>query len=264
VFVRFRSLATFFAVVVLAGCGGASSPPSGAAGTGYVRFLNGSPDQPAVDFDLPAGTRYVPDLNYKSLTAYRAISANTYTVAPTKVNSINALTYTVDGVPYSTGNNAFTVAANHRYSVVLGGSVTNEDLTLCIFDEGLFSTASTAAAVQFNNCSPTNSSATGTITAGYYPINSPTAASAVSLATLADTTTSGVLALPASVASNGIGFYAVTPVAAGDTITPAEIDGSDTGNTLPYSTDQNASIFILDGPIGGNAISLVGAFDPDH
>ena len=258
---RFRLLATLFAVVALAGCGGSSAPNGSGGGNAYVRFLNGSPDQPAIDFDLPAGTRYIPDLNYKALTAYQSIAAGTYSIGATAVGSPNALTFTSGGVVYPAENNSFVVEANHRYSVVLGGSKTNADLTLCIFDEQLFTTASTSAAVQFNNCSPTNSSVTGTITAGYYPIGSPTAASAVGVATLSESTGSGVVALPAS-AANGIGFYAVTPV--GDTITPVQMDPNDTTNALPFVSDQNASIFILDGAIGLSTLTLVGTFDTNN
>jgi len=222
--------------------------------------LNGSPDQTAIDFDLPAGTRYIPDLNYKALTAYQTIAAGTYSIGATSVGSPNALTYTSGGVQYTTVNNTFVVQANHRYSVVLGGSRTNLNLTLCTFDETLFTTASTSAAVQFNNCSPTNSSVVGTIAVGYYPYTNGTAGTPVLLGNLSDTTASPIYTLPAS-AANGIGFYGAAPGTG--SILPVNIDPNDTTNALPFVSDQNASMFVLDGPIGGSTLTLLGAFDPN-
>jgi hypothetical protein len=259
--VRFRLLATLLTVVALAGCGGASAPNGASGGSAYVRFLNGSPDQTAIDFDLPAGTRYIPDLNFKALTTYQSIAAGTYSVGATPVGSPNALTYTVDGTQYTTVNNTFVVTANHRYSVVLGGSRTNLNLTLCIFDESLFTTASTAAAVQFNNCSPTNSSVVGTIAVGYYPYTNSTVGTPVLITSLSDTTTSGITALPAS-AANGIGFYAASPTSG--SLLPVQLDANDTTNALPFVSDNNVSIFVLDGPIGGSTLTMVGAIDPNN
>lgn len=258
---RFRLLATLFAVVAFAGCGGASAPNGSSGGSAYVRFLNGSPDQTAIDFDLPAGTRYVPDLNFKALTAYQTIATGTYSVGATAVGSPNALTVTVDGQVYPAENNDFVVQANHRYSVVLGGSRTNSNLTLCIFDESLFTTASTAAAVQFNNCSPTNSSVVGTIAVGYYPYTNSTAGTPVLITSLSDETSSGITALPAS-AANGVGFYAASPTSG--SLLPVQLDPNDTTNALPFVSDNNVSVFVLDGPIGGSTLTMVGAIDPDN
>jgi len=259
--VRFRFLATFFAVVALAGCGGSSAPTGSASGSAYVRFLNGSPDQPAIDFDLPAGTRYIPDLNYKALTAYQTIAVGTYSVGATAVGSPNALTFTSGGVVYPAENNSFVVQANHRYTVVLGGSKTNLNLGVCIFDEQLFTTASTRAAVQFNNCSPTNSSTVGTIAVGYFPYTNSTAGSPVLITNLSYQSGSGISLLPTS-AANGIGLYAVAPGTG--TILPVNLDANDTTNALPFVSDQNASIFVLDGPIGGSTLTMIGAFDPNN
>jgi hypothetical protein len=222
--------------------------------------LNGSPDQTAVDFDLPAGTRYIPDLNYKALTSYQTIAAGTYSVGATPVGSTNAFTYTVGGVQYSTVNNSFVVEANHRYTVVVGGSLYNSNLTLCVFTEQLFTTASTGAAVQFNNCSPTYSSTTGTIAVGYYP-SSTTPSTPVALSQLSLDANSGIFALPAS-AANGIGFYANSPANA--KLLPSQLDPNDTTNALPFVSDQNVNVYVLDGAIGTSNILLVGALDPDN
>jgi hypothetical protein len=260
--VRFRLLATLFAVAALAGCGGSSAPAGSVTGSAYIRFLNGSPDQTAVDFDLPAGTRYSPDLNYGVLTAYQTINAGTYSVGATPVGSTNAITYTIDGVVSTAVDNSLVVAANHRYTVVLGGSKTNSNLQLCIFDEPLYKTGSTSAAVQFNNCSPTfSSSTTGTIAVGYYSYANSVVGTPVLLTSIALAVNSGSYPLPAS-AANGIGFYANGPTIG--SILPKNIDANDTTNALPFVSDQNASIFVLDGPIGGTTLKLVGAFDPDN
>jgi len=261
VIVRFRLFVAFFVVVALAACGGAAAPNGSATGNGYVRFLNGSPDQTAVDFDLPAGTRYIPDLNYKALTSYQTIAAGTYSVGATPVGSTNAFTYTTGGAQYTAVNNNFVVEANHRYTIVLGGSLYNSNLLLCTFNEQTFETASTAAAVQFNNCSPTNSSTTGTLTVGYYAPSPAPAASPVALQQMSVDTNSGIFNLPKS-ATNGIGFYAASPT--NGTLLPVQLDPNDTTNALPFVSDQNVSAFILDGPIGTSNVLMIGALDPDN
>ncbi len=260
---RFRLLATLFAVVVFAaGCGGSSTPSGSVTGNGYIRFLNGSPDQTAMDIDLPAGTRYKGDLVTGVLTPYQTIPAGTYSIGATPVGSTNAFTYTYDGVQYSTTNNSFVISPGRRYTVVLGGSHYSNNLTLCTFTEPAFTTAATSAAVQFNNCAPTYSGTTGTITVGYEPT---TAASPVPvpLTEIALESNSGALALPATVASKGILFYASSPVVS--SLFPSALDSSDTGNVLPFNgADQNVSIFVLDGAVGTSDLSLVGALDPDN
>ena len=75
--------------------------------------------------------------------------------------------------------------------------------------------------------------------------------------------------LPSSVASSGIQFCAT---GAGKTISllPSQVDGGNTGNVMPYSGatavngDQNLSIYLIDGPLGGGTPVLVGVFDPDN
>ncbi len=254
---RFRLLA-LFAVVAVAGCGGASAPTGSATGTAYIRFLNGSPDQTGVDFDLPAGTRYIPDLQFKALTAYQTIAAGTYSVGATAPGSTTALVNSTTGYPAST--NSFVVEANTRNTVVLGGSQYNGDLQICTFDEPLFATASTQAEVQFNNCAPTYSGTIGTIAIGYYLTSNSTPVALLSTG-LSDGANSGKLALPAT-AANGVGFYASSPAIG--SLLPSQLDANDTTNALPFVNDQNVSVFILDGPIGTSNLTLVGAIDPNN
>jgi hypothetical protein len=114
--------------------------------------------------------------------------------------------------------------------------------------------------VQFNNCSPTYSSTTGTIAVGYYP-SSTTPSTPVALSQLSLQSNSGIYPLPAS-AANGIGFYANSPANA--RLLPSQLDPNDTTNALPFVSDNNVSIFVLDGAIGTSNLQLVGAIDPDN
>jgi len=250
--VRFRLLACLAFAGVLAGCGGASAPGS-SSGTGYVRFLHGSPDQTAIDFDLPANTVYVSDLQFKALTAYQPIPVGTYSVGATPHGSTTAINN-------ASTNNDFVVGAGQRYTVILGGTRANSNQQLCIINETLFATASGSASAQFSNCSPTNYGTVGSVTIGYYPYTNGTAGTPVALGTLSLGVPSGVLALPAS-AANGVGFYAASPTTG--SLLPVALDPNDTTNALPFVSDQNVSIFILDGPVGGSTLTMVGAIDPN-
>jgi hypothetical protein len=251
--VRIRLLASLLTACALAGCGGSAATSTGVTGNAEVRFLHGSPDQPAIDWDLPAGTAVVSGQQFKTITAYQSIAAGTYSVGATPHGSTTL-------IQPPTGNNNLSLQANHRYTIVLGGSAADLDQQLCIFDEPLFTTATGTAAVQFNNCTPTNSGLVGTETVGYYPPGTP--ASSVALGNgISFAQNSGIFTLPSSAAS-GVGFYTGSPTEG--SLLPVQLDSTNTTNALPFVNDQNVSVFILDGPIGGSTLTLVGALDPNN
>lgn len=247
---RYSPLYACALLVALAGCGGGI----GAANninptTAEIRFVNGAPDQGALDLDV-SGTAIAAGIPVHALSAYTPIAAGTYTLAAAPTGTTAALPgATTTGVSFTAGLN---------YTVVVGGS-NSTDRLLCVFPEPLFATATNAAVVNFHNCSPGSPSpmavGTFTISTGVLqqigpPIN-------IKL-------TSGAQAVQASAATTGTGIYAINPSVA--QLLPSSLDTNDVNNFLPFTgaggeEDLNLSAYIVDGTTTPGTTAIVGSFD---
>jgi hypothetical protein len=176
----------------------------------------------------------------------------------------------------SVPQSSITITPNGRTTVVLTGSVAHNNLRLVTFSEHLFQTVAGAASVAFHHASqqfvktkftvgdqaagPNDSTS---CTPGFAVIP-PAIIFGVSPPTFQE-------GLPQNVASTGIQFCvqaagALTPFL---TIRPFDVDASNTNNVMPFTagtsvnSDQNLSIYVIDGPIGSGQPRLIGVFDPD-
>jgi hypothetical protein len=244
---------------------------------GTVRFINGSPDVGSVD--VAVGTPNVPNfraLPYAGSAQNAATNSNPGISQYTQFNSstqnifvYNAGTAQRISVPQSSIN----IVSRGRVTVVLTGSVAKGNLRLVSFTEHLFTTILGSASVAFHHASQQfvtthftvgNQPApagTGTVCASGFAVIPPALAFGVSPPTFQE-------GLP-SYAQSGIGFCAQSGATI-LTLLPSNLNAGNSGNVMPFTgagavnSDQNLSIYLIDGPSGSNQPALVGVFDPNN
>jgi hypothetical protein len=266
------------AIASLTGCnGGSSSVNPFAPSRGTVRFIDGSPDAGTVDVAIGkanqpnfTGLVYAGTGFNSSTNSNAGISSYTPFNAPTQSIFIyQSGTSTQISVPQS----SITITPNGRTTIVLTGSVAKKNLRLVQFNEVLYSTVAGAASVSFHHASVAN--ATTKYTVGIYPFVSSAGSCTTGFAQIPPqiifATKPTVQIGIAQYASTGIGFCAYSSAAAsGVTITPSQVDVSNTANVMPFSGtgsingDQNLSTYLIDGPSSAGHPVLVGVFDPDN
>jgi hypothetical protein len=247
---RFSAFFACAAAAAFAGCGALNTPGIN-ANTAEIRFVNGSPDQGALDLDI-SGAAVAADIPYRELSAYTPIAPGTYTIAAAPTGTTTALA--------GATSTSVVLSQNRNYTVVVGGSTSGTRL-LCVFTEPIFATATGSAVVSFHDCSPGSGAA---IAVGTFAI-----ASGVTTqigATLGINQSTGAQPVPASAANTGTGIYAISPTTA--QLLPATVDVNDTQNFLPFTgsageTDLNLSAYVVDGTGGGATTTIVGSFDPN-
>jgi hypothetical protein len=273
-----KALAAALGVVAalsLAACnGGGSSVNPFAPSRGTVRFINASPDAGTIDVavgtanspnftGLPyAGTAQNPTTNSNAgISAYTPFNAPTQALFIYKSGTTTQIT-----VPQTT----VTITPNGRTTLVLTGSAAKGTLRVATFNEHLFKTIATAGSVAFHHAS--QAFATTKFTVGAQAATSSTTACSTGFAVIPPQITFGVSptfqeGVPP--APTGVAFC----VQSGSsllTLLPSQVDASNTGNVMPFTgtgsvnSDQNLSIYAIDGPIGSGKPVLVGVFDPDN
>jgi len=256
---RFRpSLAVIFALGLLAlnSCGGyGQNSTTTPVTTGTIRFINGAPTVPNMDFTVSNGAGAIIGLAYQTFSTTLVVIAGPYNIAA----SITGTT-----TPFSSLN-TFTVNAGAHYTVVATGTLANPKFI--VFTEPIFSTAATAAAVNFHDASA--ASGTAAIPVGTYvnvagvptptqlgtmTLGNQTGPLSIALTVLVDPTT--------GVASAPVGFYAFAPTV--DQFLPSGADSTDTTEIVPFGGDHNMQVYLIDNPAGSPTPgTLVGIFDFD-
>ncbi len=253
---------------VTAGCSG-----SGAASLGgvlgfpgaTVRFLNGSPDAGSVDIAVGEPSNLIAsNFPYGTATAY--VGYNGKAMADIYVYQHGTRTL-IGGRNQADGNFAtafVTFGAFSRNTIVLAGYVGPGSVTAIKFEEHLFHTQSGRGSVAFHDASI--GLGTTAVDCGYYPTSNPAARVAIGQ-TFYGQYPLFMEPLPNPPTSTGIGFYVFNGQ---QTITPSQVDPSDSGNIMPVAgaaqnSDQNLSIFIID----CNTCLLLnyqlfGVFDPEN
>ncbi|MBV9102171.1 MAG: DUF4397 domain-containing protein [Candidatus Eremiobacteraeota bacterium] len=269
-------------IVSLSACnggGGGINPFTPSRGT--LRFINGSPDAGPVDVAIGgpnstspnwtgvpyAGGAQAAGVPNPGITSYIQFNAPTQSIF-----IYNNATHGQISVPQT----SITITPNGRTTVVLTGSVTNKTARLVTFNEHLFQTVANSASVSFHHASVqfiTTKFNVGDQKAG--PNDSTSCASGFAIIPppiLFGPPIAFQEGLPQSVASTGIQFCAQSQA---DptlilTLRPFDVDASNTGNVMPFTggtsvnSDQNLSIYLIDGPASTGKPVLVGVFDPNH
>jgi hypothetical protein len=257
---RFRpSLAVIFALGLLAlnSCGAynVNQVTATPVTTGTIRFINGSPTIPAIDFTVSGGAGQIAALAYATISTNLVVLAGPYTITANVSGTTTALA----------SQTAFTINAGAHYTVVASGTVASPKFT--IFTEPNFTTPGAAAIVNYHDASAAAGAAAipvGTFTSvngtlvptqlGTVSLGAQTGALAIALTTLVDPTT--------GVASASVGFYAFAP--ATTQFLPSGADPTDTTQIVPFGGDHNIQLYLIDGPTGAATPSIfVGIFDFD-
>jgi hypothetical protein len=246
---RYLPLFACALAAALAGCGGGLGTTNVNPTTANVRFVNGSPDQPALAL-VASGTAITATIPFGELSAYTPIASGTYTLSAAATGTTALPGTTTTGVSFTAGLN---------YTIVVGGSMSSDRL-LCVFPEPLYATATNAAIVKFHDCSPGSISpmAVGTFTSAN-PAVETQLGPPIELKL-----TSGAQSVQVSSATTGTGIYAISPSVA--QLLPSSLDTNDVNNFLPFTgsageEDLNLSAYIVDGTTAPNTTRIIGIFD---
>lgn len=246
-----------------------SNPPNPTpTGQARVRLVDGSPDAGQVAFAIDSQT--VATATYAGIGPYNPVNAGSHTITVI-VNGTTAISQSV------------TFASGGKYSLVLAGELkptytpgtgipntpTQGTLNLQVFGDPLYGTAGNAATVAFHHAAPALTVSTQPVQVGY--VIPPTSTTGNAFTTLNFGQVTTAIGLPSSALNQSIGFYALNP-GSGITITPKFVDTANTQNALPFNTDINLTIYIVDAgsststpstgvPTGSAA--LLGVFDPN-
>jgi hypothetical protein len=154
-----------------------------------------------------------------------------------------------------------------------GSGITNVPATgtlqVVTFGDPVYATSGTAATVTFRHAAPNYTQSTQPIQVGY--VTPPSSTNGTSFTTLSFGGVTSAISLPSSTLNQPLGFYGLNP-GSGTTLTPSQLDPSDTGNTLPFNNDINLTMYLVDGGgatsqpssnAGTSTVNLIGIFDPN-
>jgi hypothetical protein len=235
---------------VLAGCGGGLGTTNVNPTTANVRFVNGSPDQPALAL-VASGTAITATIPFGELSAYTPIASGTYTLSAAATGTTALPGTTTTGVSFTAGLN---------YTIVAGGSMSSDRL-LCVFPEPLYATATNAAVVNFHDCSP---GSTSPIAVGTFTIANPAVESQLGPPIMFKLTSGAQSVQQPAGGTTGTGIYANSPSVA--QLLPSSLDTNDVNNFLPFTgaggeEDLNLSAYIVDGTTAAGTTRIIGVFD---
>jgi hypothetical protein len=253
---RFRPSFAFlfiFGLLALNSCGGYGLQSTTVAPTtATIRFINGAPTVPALDFAVSQGAGSITGLAYQSISIELVVGAGTY-----DLTSVLSGTST----PFVT-QKAFSAVAGQHYVFVATGTAAHPSFVP--FTEPIFTTLVDQAAVNFHDASPASGNAAipvgtfkpaaPTIQLGTMTLGGQTGAIPLTLENLVDPTT--------TVPSTSVHYYAISPAAAPFAASAA--DASNATGVLPFGSDHNLQLYLIDAPAGGASPGLlVGTFDLD-
>jgi hypothetical protein len=232
-----------------------------------VRFINASPDVGTVDVAIgKAGSPNFSSVAYAG-TSSGSVGISQYT--PFNAPNQNVYVYLAgqDSTPISVGVSSITIVPNGRNTLVLSGEKGNGTLKLVNFSEHLYTTVSGAASTSFHDASPRAGSTPYSV--GYYPLSAATQLTTIGTIVYPSNQPTFQIGINSTIAQAGIGFFAN---GAGNalTLTPSQVDPNNTTNVMPFNfngnanTDQNLSIYMIDGPSALHTPVLIGVFDPDN
>ncbi len=265
---RVAAFAVLGLLVSLTACNGsATSVNPFVPSRGTLRVINGSPNVGAINVAIgKAGQPNFTNVAYAG--------QSTGSVGISQYVQFNAATQTVyvyvagqDTAPISVGLTSVVIVPNKRNTLVLTGEKANGTLKLVNFTEHIFQTASGSASVSFHPASPKAGNVPYSV--GYYPTASATQLTTIGSMTYGSNQPTFQEGINGAIATAGIGFFAR---GGGNTLTltPSQVDPNNTANVMPFTfngnanTDQNLSIYAIDGPTAVHTPVLIGIFDPDN
>lgn len=267
--VRLAALAVAsFSALVLTACGGGGRGNDNFFGVfGFagaeIRFINGSPDAGAVDVAVGDPTRIIfSNVVYDSVSGY--VSYSDRSTPDIYVYRHNTQTL-IGGHVQNDGNLAtanVTLGVNARDTIALVGYNAASTVAAIMFQEHIFNTDRSFGAVQFHQAA--TGLGTASIDVGYYPTASPASRTSIGSVVYGQPP-AAMEPLPNPPTGTGIGFYVL---GGQQTITPSQVDATDTLNVMPISgaaqyNDQNLSVYVIDSS-GTPNYRLLGVFDPDN
>jgi hypothetical protein len=253
---RFRPSFAFlfiFGLLALNSCGGYGLQSTTVAPTtATIRFINGAPTVPSLDFALSLGAGSIVGLAYQSISVELVVAAGPYDIT-------SVLSGTT--IPFVT-QKAFNAVAGQHYVFVATGTAASPSFVP--FTEPIFSTLVEQAAVNFHDASPKSGTAAipvgtfkptlPTLQLGTMTLGGQTGPILLTLENLVDATT--------TVPSTSVHYFAISPAAVPFAASAA--DSSDANGVLPFGSDHNLQLYLIDAPAGSAAPGLlVGTFDLD-
>lgn len=258
------------AVVALAGCKSttSSSPsvtPTTSTGQTELRVVHGSPDAGPVDIFVDSSSAATA-VTYGTVSGFNNVTSGTHTITIYPAgNDVSTAAIATLAVNFAQGT---------KYSAVATGEINprngSKNIAVTLFTDTPFSTTTGSAAINFHHAAPVAASVEQIVPFGFAPLNN---IGDNGITSMSFGNESGPQGLPqAALTTAGVEFYGITSGTGGFTILPSKIDPSDTGNLIPFGTnDVNLSLFAIDGPAasltpsssisGTDLVRFVGAFD---
>jgi hypothetical protein len=237
--------------VLLAGCGGGTSPSTVVSNTnyGYFRFVNGSADSGAVDVYVDGTKVNSSALAYGDITNYAQFKTGSHTIAVDATGTQTAIV----GIP--TAALAQSLNGSTYVDLVIVGeqhpTVVADTMNILAFVNTDYSTPSGGFALNFHNAAV----ATAAMTTAFGITSSSGSQQLGATMNVAGATQ------PVGVPSTFISptmtvqFTAKSGSAAAVTLNPAQIDPSGcAANTLPCNSGS-LSLYYIDGPAASTAPS---------
>jgi hypothetical protein len=239
--------------VLLAGCGGGTSPNTLVSSTnsGYFRFVNGSADSGAVDVYVDGTKVNTSALAYGDITNYSQFKTGSHTIAVDATGTQTAIV----GIPTSALSQSLN-GATYVDLVIVGEqhpTVAADTMNILAYVNTDYSTPSGGFAVNFHNAAVVTGAGTA------FGITSSTGSQQLG-ATMNVAGATQPVGVPSTFISPtmAVQFTATTGNAAAVTLNPAQIDPTGcAANTLPCNSGS-LSLYYIDGP----AASLTPAAGP--
>ncbi|MBV9027323.1 MAG: DUF4397 domain-containing protein [Candidatus Eremiobacteraeota bacterium] len=247
---RVLQLAFIAATFFIEGCSGSSSGgtslPSSGTGVAEVRFLDGAPVLEALVNGVPSdiGAAYLQSDGQTVMSSFAYGTLSTFTALTPGVHSLKAL----DALGYAVGPlKTASLAAGKRYTLILVGAYPNYQVLN--FEEP---PGNNGAQVSLYEASP----AVPNAEYGHFRASSHTNFQRLGAAILGNVATAS---LGKSVSDLG-GYVAAGSRQLG-TVTPAQVDGFDSRNVLPFHRASRLSLFLCDPKPGSGVGPVFGSID---
>lgn len=256
--------------LVLSACNGATTnttTPSNPTPNGQarLRIVDGSPDAGTLTVSVDGSA--LATTSFGSISGYQTLNAGSHTLTVAQGGN-TVITQTIN--LSSAGKFSAVVAGELHPSYTPGMGISSTPtlgtLNVQLYGDPLFGTQGNAATVVFHHASTWATTSTQPVPVGF--VTPATSTFGTNFTTLSYGQVTTALSLPQTAVGQSVAFYVLNP--GNGVLMPSQVDASDSANVMPFNTDLNLTMYVVDGggattqPAAGvpgaNAV-VVGIFD---